>query len=144
LNEVIQTAKLTTAKYVQHGIAKAHITGKRDGYVLYYAIVKPNIDFNEIYPTVDYETKKVTIKIPKEFTFDVELLEDEDHQFYYYPKNQDDWTGKDVAFICETDAKQKAEANTALVSKAHESLKNTIDALINPILSKSDFTVEYK
>lgn len=140
LTEVIQTAKLTTAKYVQHGIAKAHIDGKQDGYVLYYAIVKPNVNLAEITYEIDHDTKEVTVVIPEKFTFDVELLEDDNHKFYYYPKNQDDWTGRDVSYICETDAKQKAEANTELIAKARESLINTIEALLNPILSRNDYT----
>lgn len=140
LTEVIQTAKLTTAKYIQHGIAKAHIEGKEDGYVLYYAIVKPNVDFAEITYDIDDDAKKVTVIIPEKFTFDVELLEDENHQIYYYPKNPDHWTGKDATYICKTDAKQKAEANTELIAKAQESLINTIEALLNPILSRNDYT----
>lgn len=140
LTEVIQTAKLTTAKYVQHGIAKAHIAGKQDGYVLYYAIVKPNVNLAEITYDIDHEAKEVTVIIPEKFTFDVELLEDAEHQFYYYPKNQDDWTGRDVSYICETDAKQKAEANAELIAKARESLINTIEALLNPILSRNGYT----
>ena len=140
LTEVIQTAKLTTAKYVQHGIAKAHIDGKQDGYVLYYAIVKPNVNLAEISYEIDHNAKEVTVVIPEKFTFDVELLEDGQHKFYYYPKNQDDWTGRDVSYICETDAKQKAEANTELITKARESLINTIEALLYPILSRNDYT----
>lgn len=141
LTEVIQTAKLTTAKYIQHGIAKAHIEGKKDGYVLYYAIVKPNINLAEITYEINHEEKKVTVILPERFTFDVELLEDENHPFYYYPQKQADWTGKDVSYICETDAKQKAEANTELIIRARESLTNTIEALLKPILSRNDYTL---
>lgn len=141
LNEVVETSKLTTAKYIQHGIAKAHIAGKGDGYILYYAVVKPNINLTEIRYEIDDKKKNVTITIPEEFTFDVELLEDEEHQFYYYPENQSDWTGRDVSYICETDAKQKAEANTELITKARESLQNTIKALLNPILSNNGYTI---
>lgn len=140
LTEVIQTAKLTTAKYVQHGIAKAHIAGKQDGYVLYYAIVKPNVNLAEITYEIDHEAKKVTVIVPDKFSFDVELLEDEDHKFYYYPKDQADWTGRDVSYICETDAKQKAEANKELIEKARESLINTIEALLDPILSRNEYS----
>lgn len=141
LKEVVETSKLTTAKYVQHGIAKAHIEGKEDGYILYYAVVKPNINLKEIDYKIDPDKKEVTIIIPKEFTFDVVLLEDEEHQFYYYPENKSDWTGRDVSYICETDAKQKAEANTELITKARESLLNTIEALLNPILSNNGYTI---
>lgn len=79
--------------------------------------------------------------IPEKFDFDVELLEDEEHQFYYYPENQADWTGRDVSYICETDAKQKAETNTELITKARESLLNTIEALLNPILSNNGYKI---
>lgn len=140
LTEVIQTAKLTTAQYVQHGIAKAHIEGKQDGYLLYYAIVKPNVNLAEITYDIDHKAKEVTVTIPEKFTFDVELLEDAEHQFYYHPKDKDDWTGRDVSYICEVDAKQKAEANVELITKARESLINTIEALLNPILSRSEYS----
>ena len=43
-----------------------------------------------------------------------ELLEDDEHEFYYYPKNKSDWTGKDVAYICEVDALEKAKENIKL------------------------------
>lgn len=141
LNDVVETSKLTTAKYVQHGIAKAHIDGKGEGYVLYYAIVKPNINIKEIDYEIDHDKKQVTVIIPEKFDFDVELLEDEEHQFYYYPENQSDWTGRDVSYICETDAKQKAETNTELITKARESLLNTIEALLNPILSNNGYKI---
>lgn len=139
LTEAIEIAKLTTAKYIQHGIAKAHIEGKEDGYILYYAIVKLNVDFTEITHKIDHEKKTVTVKIPERFTFDVELLEDAEHKFYYYPENKDDWTGKDVRYICEVDAKQKAETNMDLLEKARESLMDTIESLLNPILASSGY-----
>ena len=72
--------------------------------------------------------------------FDVELLEDADHQFYYYPDDKDDWTGRDVSYICEIDAKQKAEANAELLKKARENLINTMEALLNPILNRNGYT----
>ena len=140
LTEVIQTAKLSTAKYIQHGIAKAHIDGKKDGYILYYAIVKPNVNFTEITYEINHEEKVVFAKLPEKFSFDVELLEDDEHQFYYYPKKVD-LTGREVSYICETDAKQKAEENAELHEKAHKSLVITIEALLNPILSKNGYSL---
>ena len=140
LTEVIQTAKLTTAKYIQHGIAKAHIEGKEDGYVLYYAIVKPNVNLANITYKIDDDSKTITVVLPEKFEFDVELLEDADHQFYYYPDDKDDWTGRDVSYICEIDAKQKAEANAELLKKARENLINTMEALLNPILNRKGYT----
>lgn len=144
LTEVIETAKLTTAKYVQHGIAKAHIEGKTDGFVLYYATVKPSADLTEITYNIDHNKKEVTVFIPNKFSFDVELLEDENHPFYYYPKNQDDWSGKDVRYICEAHAKQQAEENTVLMGKARENLVNTIEALLDPILSQNEYEFSVK
>ena len=144
LTEAIQTAKLTTAKYIQHGIDKAHIEGKADGYVLYYAIVKPNVDFSEITYKIEHEQKTVVVTLPEKFSFDVELLEDDEHKFYYHPDNKDDWTGKDVSYICKTDAKQKAEANAELIRKAREGLVSTIKTLLDPMLSTCgyNFVVE--
>ena len=139
LTEVIRTAKLTTAKYVQHGIARAYAVGKEEGYILYYAIVKPNVELLEIKHDINEETKEVIVEIPETFTFDVELLEDENHKFYYYPKDPKKWTGRDVSYYCETDAKKKAEENRELNAKARESLVNTIRELLNPILRKNGY-----
>lgn len=141
LTEVIKTAKITTAKYIQHGIAKAHIDGKEDGFVLYYAIVKPNVNLNEIEYVVDHDKKTVFVILPDVFSFDVELIEDEEHKFYYYPEDIDEWTAKDVAYICEIDARQKAEANAVLIDDARASLINTIEVLLDPILRGNDYTL---
>ena len=142
LTEVIQTAKLSSAKYIQHGIAKAYIDEKEPGYILYYAIVKPNVDLAEITYEIDPEAKQVTVFIPSTFTFDVELLDavSDEYNFHFYPKNSDNWTAKDVEYICKNDARQKAEANTELITKARESLILTIKTLLNPILSRNDYT----
>ena len=143
LTEVIKTAKLTTAKYIQNGIAKAHIDGKTDGYILYYAIVKANVDFEAIKHEVDEESKTVTVTLPDKISFDVELLSDEDHKWYYYPDNKKDWTGKDAIYICTTDAKNKAEKNDDLIQKAHGSLKGTLKALLEPLLSKNGYQLVF-
>ncbi|MBR5617139.1 MAG: DUF4230 domain-containing protein [Oscillospiraceae bacterium] len=141
LTEVIRTAKLTTAEYIQHGIAKAHIEGTKDGYILYYAIVRANVDMAEITFDINHNEKIVTVVVPERFTFDVELLEDKDHKFRYYPKKKDDWTATDVAYICETDAKQKAEDNAELSRRARESLVNALENLLYPILTSKDYTL---
>ena len=143
LTEAIQTAKLTTAKYIQHGIAKAHIEGKPEGYVLYYAVVKPNVDLSEITYEIDHKEKTVTVTLPEKFSFDVELLEDEQHKFYYHPEDQNHWTGKDVSYICKTDAKQKAEANTELIRKARKGLVSAIEILLKPMLNTSGYTLVF-
>lgn len=143
LTEVIQTAKLSTAQYVQHGIAKAHIEDKGDGYVLYYAIVKPNVNLEDITYEIDHNAKEVLVTLPKEFTFDVTLLQDDAHPLRLHPKDPKNWTGKDVMYICKTDAKEKAEANTELVNMATENLKKTIDKLLEPILSRNEYTLKW-
>ena len=144
LTEVIKTAKLTTAKYIQHGIAKAQIEGKESGYVLYYAIVRPNVDLAEITYEIDDDKKIVTVVLPEKFTFDVELLEDESHPYYYHPVDPKNWTGKDVSFICKTDAKKKAEGNLQLIQEARQSLINTIKTLLEPLLEQHNYTFAYQ
>lgn len=143
LTEVISTAKLTTARYIQHGIAKGHIEGKKDGYIMYYAIVKANVNFEDIKNEINEETKTVTVTIPQPF-FEVELLPDEDtHKWYYYPYNKKDWTGKDAIMICEADAIKKANLNTDLNEKAHNSLVDTLKTLLEPLLSKNGYQLVF-
>ena len=144
LTEVIKTAKLTTAKYIQNGIAKAHIEGKEDGFIMYYAIVKANVDFETIKHEVDEDSKTVIVTLPEKISFDVELLSDEEtHKWYYYPDNKKDWTGKDAIYICTTDAKNKAEKNDDLIEKAYESLEDTLKTLLEPLLSKNGYQLEF-
>lgn len=142
LEEVIKTAELSTAKYVQHGIAKAHIDGKEDTYILYYATVKPKINFEDIKYEIDEDSMKIIVTVPKTFTFVVELLDDEEHNFYYYPKKPDGWTIKEVKYVCATHAKQKADENDVLLETARESLENTIETLLSPLVSSHGYTVE--
>lgn len=143
IQEAIKTAKMSTAKYIQHGIAKAHIEGKQDGYILYYATVKLNVDLTKITYDLDESAKKITVYFPEKFEYDVKLLEDNGYKYYYYPDNRDDWTGKDVGYICTTDAKQKAEANMELGKNAREGLEQTIKGLLKPMLSKGNYTLEF-
>ncbi|MBQ6997675.1 MAG: DUF4230 domain-containing protein [Oscillospiraceae bacterium] len=143
LTEVIKTAKLSTAKYVQHGVAKAHIEGTKDGYVLYYAVVKPNINLEDIDYEIDDNSKVVTVILPDKFSFEIELLQDEEHKFYYYPDEKDDWTGKDVTYICKTDARAKAEANAELITSARKNLENTIKSLLDPLLASDEWTLVF-
>ena len=139
LIEVIDTAKLSTAKFIQHGIAKSIITGKDDCFILYYATVRLNVDFTEISFDIDNDAKTVKAILPKEFGFDVDLFKDEEHKFRYYP-DSGDRTLKEIEYICKKDAKEKAEANSALINTAKESLKNTVKALLEPILSTNGYT----
>ena len=47
LTEIVNTSNLSTAKYIQNGIVSYQKEGKQ-GKILYYAYVKPTIDFSEI------------------------------------------------------------------------------------------------
>lgn len=144
--ESIKTAKLSTAKYIQHGIAKAHIEGQEDVYILYYATVKPNIDLDDIKYDINHDLKELNVTIPEKFSFDVELWEDEEHQYYFFPKNPDakKLTSKKVSYICETDAKQRAEENTDLIKIARESLINTLEQLLSPIVGETGYEIIIK
>ena len=143
LTEIVKTSKLTTAKFIQNGIANVHIEGKKDGMVLYYAYVRPNIDFDDINYEISNEEKKVTVILPKNFSFDVEMLNEGDHKFYYYPQGTDQWSVKEVRFICETHAKQAAENNTELIKKANESLQKSIRSLLKPVLDVNGYTITF-
>ena len=141
LTEMVETDKLTTAKYIHHGIARAKIADKKGGYVLYYAIVKPNIELSEIQYMVDDEAKTVTVILP-EFDLDVELIEDDnEHKFYYHPSNMSEWTATDVSNICKFDAQQKARDNKELMDLARESVEDAITALLDPILVANEYTL---
>ena len=100
-------------------------------------------NFYLVKPLSIEEKQEIIVIIPNKFTFDVEILNDEDHNYSFYPK-ESKWTAKDALYICETDAKQKAEENTELIKKAQESLTNTIEVLMKPLLNESGYTIAFK
>ena len=135
LKETVNTANLATAKYIQNGICKAYIPDTFDGYVMYYATVRLNVDFAKIDFIIDDVAKTVTPIIP-EFSFDVEL---DKERMYFYP-NDDDLTAKEVLYLCEIDAVEKANDNSELKRVAHENLIKTIEALVLPLLGTDGYT----
>ena len=70
-------------------------------------------------------------------------MQDEEHKFYYYPDNKNDWSGKDVTYICKTDARAKAEANAELIKNARKNLENTIKSLLDPLLASDEYTLVF-
>lgn len=138
LTEVIAVSNISTAKYIHNGIAQATIEGKFDGYIMYYAVVKPNVDFSEITFEIDDEAKTVKPIIPQDFNFEVEILEEKG--FHTSPQ-KNDLTAKDVYYICEKDAQDSARQNVELMSVARSNLGSTIKALLEPLLNSSGYTI---
>ena len=141
LTEMVKTATLSTAEHIQHGIAKVFIEGKGDGYILYYAIVKPTVNFSDIEFEIDHDTKTVIAKLPKQFSYDVELLEDDQHKFRFYPYDKDVFTAKDIEYSCEIDAINKAKNNKELNVVARQSLESTVEMLLDPIISINEYSL---
>lgn len=138
LTEIMEISNLSTAKYIHNGIAKSMIEGKSgEHYINYKAVVKPNVDFKEIQFDMDDEAKTIRLILPEEFDFEVELFTD---SFHYYPSSSD-LTIKEVSYICEKDAAEKAKGNSALVQIARENLINTIVALLEPISKANGYTI---
>ena len=141
LIEVLNAEKLTAARYIQHGIAKSYVEDQNIQYILYYAVVEAYVQLSDIMFEIDNETKIVTMILPEKLEIYVELLQDEEHEFEYHPKDAGNWTGKDVRTVCETDARQKAEVNTELLRRARDSIIRTISVLLSPILSANGYTL---
>ena len=140
LTDTIAKAELSTAKYVHHGIANATIEGTFKGYIMYYALVKPNINFAEVTFDVDDETKTITAAIPENFDFDVELLTDKG--IHVSPKK--DLSIKEVSYLCETDAQKKAQENTELIKAARENAESSIKMILSPLLQAGGYTLVFK
>lgn len=138
LTEVLAVSDLSSAKYIHNGIAQATIEGKFDGYILYYAIVKPNIDFSAISFEIDDKAKTVKPIIPEEFNFEVEILEEKG---FRASPSKNKLTAKDIFYICEKDAQDKAQQNTELMRVARANLGNTIKALLDPLLRTNGYTI---
>ena len=138
LTDMLEAADLSTAEYIYNGVAQGFIQGRAEElYINYKAVVKYTVDFSQITFDID-DTAKTVKPIFPEYTFVVDLLEEE--EFKYYPKNADIHM-KDIYIICEKDVEQAANDNAALKSAAEENLRNTIKALFEPILSAAGYTL---
>ena len=139
LVEMIGAEKLSTARSVQHGIAKAYLESQgKDVYIMYYATVEPYVQLSDVVFAVDNEARVVTVVLPENFEIDVDLIEDEQHQFYYYPDQTSVMGAGDVGVICKADAEQKAKENQYLLQMARTSLTATITALLKPIVDANN------
>lgn len=145
LVEIVKTSKLTTAKYIHNGIANYQKDGEK-GQILYYAYVKPTIDFSKIEFNLDHEKKIVIVTLPSEFTYEVELLNDsEEYKRYYHPRgSKSNIHNKEADYFCKEDAKMEAESNSELNKKARESLEKAVSTILKPLLDSHNYSIEFK
>lgn len=139
LTEMVASSKLSTAEYIHNGIAKAIVEGEDYVYINYKAVVRLNVDFNDITYAIDDKAKTVTPVFPEDYGFDVDLRENLE-DFNFYPDDSD-IDARDIYYICETDAKEKAENNEALRTIAKANLLRTISALLDPLLDANGYSL---
>lgn len=145
LREIVKTSKLTSAKYIQNGIANYQKDGKK-GKILYYAYVMPTIDFSKIEYDLDHEKKMVRVTLQDEFDYEIELLNnDSEYKRYYYPRGlKSNIHNKEADYICKEHARKEAEANPELNKKAKESLEKAISAILKPLLDSYEYSIEFE
>lgn len=143
LAESVNISELSTAEYVYNGIAHLYDEEKTDRLecsMRYEASVKASVDFNQISFDVKEDTKDIIVYLPaiktKVYLTDKNLIE-------FIPENYKDIDYGKAREICIDDVEKEIEENDELTILAEENLKNTITALLTPIL-KGEYDIVWE
>ncbi len=146
LSEVVSTAVLYTASYPYNGfVASRGTDGRSRYYVAYKGEVKAGIDFDKVKVSLDEETDKITVVIPRlrplEITIDSELdfMEMEE-------KLNTEGVYAEAYKMAEEDLKRRMETDDSIRQAAIESAKTAELALLKPWVEQvdpeRDYTIE--
>lgn len=142
LEKVVEISALSTAKYRYAGIAQVYKDEKHKKLkcnVKYNAEVKAGIDMDDIEIHADNENKVIRVSLP-----DIQLkayIVDED-PIEFMPDDVRVDLNEAIA-VCEQDALEEANNSTELKKSATENLKNTIEALLYPVLKEYGYSIEW-
>lgn len=145
LEKIINISELSTFQAVYNGIAKGvdiENPDKLDYYVSYQAKVYAGFDFEKVKITMDEDTKKITVIIPKieitDINVDIASLD-----YIFLNKKANTNTVSEKAYkVCIEDAKNESEKEAAIYDLAEQNAKNMMKALIGPFVEQLDSNYE--
>lgn len=141
LMDTIDIAELSASEFRFNGIATIYNkkkTTKVDCQIKYEAIVKASIDMKEVIVDLDDSNKIAYIELPK-ITIKPMIITKED-SFDFMP-NDVTYGIEEITEICKKDAEEEAVKSNRLIEIAEENLKDTIKALLIPILDEFDYEI---
>lgn len=145
LEKIISTSELSTFQAVYNGIAEVMNEKKPDEldyYVSYEATVYAGFDLESVKLSLDEETKKINLTIPKIEVIDVNVdIASLDYIFLNNKANTSTVSAQAYK-ACKADAINESKEQTAILDLAKQNAENIMKALINPFISQLDS--EYK
>ena len=140
LREVVNISELSTGEFCYNGVVsipKEKNPEKIDYSVKYDSTVKAGIDAEEVDFKIDMENKTITPVIPAIKITDVII---DDGSISTIPENETA-NLKEVLAYCKEDALEKATQNEKLIETAESNLRDSITALLMPILKESGYEI---
>lgn len=145
LKEIINVSELSTFTSVYNGVAQVmNEKNQINYYVSYEATVKAGIDFDKIIIYIDEPNKIINITMPPahitEINVDIASLD------YIFINNNANTTSvsQEAYKACEADVQKESKQQEEIFRLATENAKNTLTALIDPIIEQlyADYTLK--
>ncbi|WP_031553608.1 DUF4230 domain-containing protein [Oribacterium sp. FC2011] len=139
LEDAVNISKLSTAKYKYNGIAQLYENEKVKCNVKYNAEVKAGIDMKDIAFNINDADKIITVTLP-EIQFSSYIIDQNSLSFIPSDSKVD---LKAAIAACEKDSLDEANKSKDLKNAAEENLKQTIRALLYPLLETTGYTIQW-
>lgn len=139
LTDMIPVSDLSTVTSTYNGVAEVmneKNPDKLDYYVAYEAKVQAGVDFADLQPEIDEESKTVTIRVPdayfKKANVDMASLD-----FMFNSKKANTSGVTERAYkACQEDADRECSRCEAILELARENAVNTVEALTRPLVEQ--------
>ena len=140
LKEAVEINDLSTAEFVYNGIAEVYKEKKKDKIdyrVKYNSTVKVGVDLSKISFDIDNENKTVKPILPR---IEIQEISVKPDGMSFIPDDAKGDINK-VRSVCEDDATKEAKNSKELFEIAKENLKNTVEALLKPLIENDGYTI---
>lgn len=143
LQEVLDIAELSGARYTFNGVTKvADKNGNDKYYVKYNGSVEVGIHFEDIEISTNEESKQITILVPQCVFLSEPRAKLETLEYIFFNEEYNTEKVSEEAYkMANSDLKKRASADEKLFNIANENMRTTIEALTKPIITQ--FAPEY-
>ncbi len=146
LREIVNISELSTYTSVYNGVANIYNEKKPenvDYYVSYKAKVNAGLDLSKVEITMDSEAKTITVKIPTIHITETALDETSLDYIFINKKANKSGVSATAMQACKADIESESRNQPAIIESAYTSAKNTLTALIKPIVDQleGDYTL---
>ncbi len=141
LENIVNTSRISTVRFVHNGIADIkNAKGKVKYHVYYESTATVSANLEDVKYSVDEESRTIIVSLPK-LELDKPIIDEKSLEFM--PENAD-YSMKTVLKECKADAKAELESNESVYDTAEENLKETIRALLLPVLHEMEYEIVWE